>query len=107
MIQTLNQLKRTLREGTQFEITRHCRPECVGQVRAITLANSQGFYSKTIGGTASSANHGNYGRGPILWWGFAAHWAFENGVCSVYDNGKEHTENRLIMAFRVLDEEEI
>ena len=33
MIKNLNQLRRTLREGTQLEILDHCRPECIGQIR--------------------------------------------------------------------------
>ena len=37
MIKNLNQLRRTLREGTQLEILDHCRPECIGQIRNITL----------------------------------------------------------------------
>ena len=32
MIKNLNQLRRTLREGTQLEILDHCRPECIGPV---------------------------------------------------------------------------
>ena len=44
MIKNLNQLRRTLREGTQLEILDHCRPECIGQIRNITLVNTQGFY---------------------------------------------------------------
>lgn len=48
MIKNLNQLRRTLREGTQLEILDHCRPECIGQIRNITLVNTQGFYS-TVG----------------------------------------------------------
>ena len=45
MIKNLNQLRRTLREGTQLEILDHCRPECIGQIRNIKLVNTQGFYS--------------------------------------------------------------
>ena len=40
MIKNLNQLRRTLREGTQLEILDHCRPECIGQIRNITLVNA-------------------------------------------------------------------
>ena len=29
MIKNLNQLRKTLREGTQLEILDHCRPECI------------------------------------------------------------------------------
>lgn len=36
MIKNLNQLRRTLREGTQLEILDHCRPECIGQIWRLT-----------------------------------------------------------------------
>ena len=45
MVKNLNQLKKTLKKGTCFEITAHCRPEYVGQKRKVTVANTQGFYS--------------------------------------------------------------
>ena len=95
MIKNLNQLRRTLREGTQLEILDHCRPECIGQIRNITLVNTQGFYSTVANQPDASANRGNGGRGPILWWGRAAHWQFE----------QKHTEEELVMSFRVLEKE--
>lgn len=64
MIKNLNQLRRTLREGTQLEILDHCRPECIGQIRNITLVNTQGFYSTVANQPDASANRGNGGRGP-------------------------------------------
>lgn len=45
MIKNLNQLKKTLKKGTCFEIIGHCRKEYVGQKRMVTVANTQGFYS--------------------------------------------------------------
>jgi hypothetical protein len=101
----LNQLRRTLREGTQLEILDHCRPECIGQIRNITLVNTQGFYSTVANQPDASANRGNGGRGPILWWGRAAHWQFADGVCSVFDSEQKHTEEELVMSFRVLEKE--
>ena len=53
----------------------------------------------------ASANRGNGGRGPILWWGRAAHWQFADGVCSVFDSEQKHTEEELVMSFRVLEKE--
>lgn len=97
MIKNLNQLRRTLREGTQLEILDHCRPECIGQIRNITLVNTQGFYSTVANQPDASANRGNGGRGPILWWGRAAHWQFADGVCSVFDSEQKHTEEELVM----------
>ena len=104
MIKNLNQ-RRTLREGTQLEILDHCRPECIGQIRNITLVNTQGFYSTVANQPDASANRGNGGRGPILWWGRAAHWQFADGVCSVFDSEQKHTEEELVMSFRVLEKE--
>lgn len=48
-------------------------------------------------GTAAAA--------PILWWGRAAHWQFTDGVCSVFDSEQKHTEEELVMSFRVLEKE--
>ena len=62
MIKNLNQLRRTLREGTQLEILDHCRPECIGQIRNITLVNTQGFYSTVANQPDASANRGNVGQ---------------------------------------------
>ena len=56
MIKNLNQLRRTLREGTQLEILDHCRPECIGQIRNITLVNTQGFYSTVLWKWSMSPN---------------------------------------------------
>ena len=33
-------------------------------------------------------------------------WSFQDGVCSAYDSDTTHTEDHLIMAFRILDEQE-
>ena len=59
MIKNLNQLRRTLREGTQLEILDHCRPECIGQIRNITLVNTQGFYSTVANQPDASDNRGS------------------------------------------------
>lgn len=92
MIKNLNQLRRTLREGTQLEILDHCRPECIGQIRNITLVNTQGFYSTVANQPDASANR-------------AARWQFADGVCSVFDSEQKHTEEELVMSFRVLEKE--
>ena len=105
MIKNLNQLRRTLREGTQLEILDHCRPECIGQIRNITLVNTQGFYSTVANQPDASANRGNGGRGPILWWGRAAHWQFADGVCSVFDSEQKHrhTVSSALQTFNLSD----
>lgn len=103
MVRNLTQLKRTLKDCPRLEIVGHCRPECVGQVRRVTLANTQGFYSVVDGQPEHRISKGNNGRGSILWWGSAKSWEFDGEICSAYECGSEHTQDGLIMAFRVLD----
>ena len=69
MIKNLNQLKRALRPGVRLEVTGHCRPSCIGQLREVTWVNTQGFYTKTLNPPDPRINAGNDGRGAILWWG--------------------------------------
>ena len=87
MVKNLNQLKKSLKTGTRFQITNHCRPECVGQLREVTVSNTQGFYSI------------------LLWWSKAPFWQFTDGICSIYNSDTKSTEDTLIMSFRVLGEE--
>lgn len=47
MIKNLNQLKRRLRPGTRLEVTGHCRPGCIGQLREVTWVNTQGVTPKS------------------------------------------------------------
>lgn len=103
MIHNLNQLKKTLRTLPRLEIVGHCRPECIGQIRRVTLANTQGFYSVVDGQPDHRISQGNGGKGSILWWDKSVSWGFESGTCSVYEHDAEHTQDHLIMAFRVLD----
>ena len=82
----------------------HCRAECVGQLRKVTKADTQGFYSVVEGEPPDSRlNQGNDGKGPVLHWSNAPFWMFRDGTCGLYSD-KDHTEKSLIMAFRVLDE---
>ena len=103
MIHNLSQLKKALKAGARFEITAHCRPECVGQLREVSLANTQGFYSIVVNEPENEANQGNGGRGPVLWWRKALNWTFDGGLCSMYDT-PEHKEEGLVLSFRVLEE---
>lgn len=104
MIKNLNQLKRTLRPGMRLEVTGHCRPECIGQLREVTMVNTQGVYTKLLDKPDPRINAANDGRGAILWWGAASTWSFENGVCSSYTCTVKGAET-LIMAFRIQNEE--
>ena len=105
MIKNLNQLKKTLKKGICFEITGHCRPECIGQRRMVTLANTQGFYSIVPEEPENKISLANDGKGSVLWWNRAPFWKFENDGCSLYSSDREHTEKFLIMSFRIEEKE--
>ena len=104
MIQNLNQLKKELKPGRRFEVVNHCRPECVGQVREITLANTVGFYSKDAVNPENGINCANNGKGSILWWQKAANWSFHDGLCSFY-TGEEHSDVSRVISFKMLEEQ--
>lgn len=103
MIKNLAQLKKMLKGLPRLEITGHCRPECVGQIRRVTLANTQGFYSVVDGQPEHKISLGNDGLGTVLWWDKASSWCFDGVTCSIYERNAEHTPENLIMAFRLLD----
>lgn len=63
---------------------------------------TQGFYSTVT----SPSDRINPGKNPVLWWSKASFWQFQNGNCSVYTSDQHHTEQHLIMSFRVLNEKE-
>lgn len=105
MIQNLSQLKREIRSNSRLEIVGHWRKDFIGQIRQVTHSSSNAFYSLPLDLSAEEKSHLNEGKGYIMWWGKASAWEFENGVCSVYQCDLPHTENNLIMAFRVLTEQ--
>ncbi len=106
MVKNLNQLKKAMKGNPRFQIVAHCRKECVGEIRQVTQASTAGFYSEATGESESWTHTANHGRGVILWWNTAPFWSFQDGVCSAYDSDTTHTEDHLIMAFRILDEQE-
>lgn len=100
MIKNLSQLKRALKVGTDFEITGHCRPECIGERRRVNYVDTTGFYSIVPRQPESRASKANGGRGSYLRWSNAPYWKFEGGKCGLYSD-KEHTERELIIEIRV------
>lgn len=106
MVKNLNQLKKAMKGNPRFQIIAHCRKECVGEIRQVTQANTAGFYSAVASDPENWTRTANRGRGLILWWNAAPFWSFQDGVCSAYDSDTTHTEDHLIMAFRILDEQE-
>lgn len=106
MVKNLNQLKKVMKGNPRFQIIAHCRKECVGEIRQVTQTNTAGFYSAVASDPENWTRTANRGRGLILWWNAASFWNFQDGVCSAYDSDTTHTEDHLIMAFRILDEQE-
>ncbi|MDD4509498.1 MAG: hypothetical protein PHY23_01045 [Oscillospiraceae bacterium] len=105
MIKNLSQLKKQLCGGTMFEITAHCRPDCIGQHRRVTEANTQGFYSVIPDKPQSRVSVSNDGKGSWLHWSTARFWRFEKGVCELYDSDREQTEAHLLIGFRIEERE--
>lgn len=102
-MKSLAELKRRLKAGCEFEITAHCRVDCVGEIRKITKADTQGFYSILPAEPDNSMNRGNGGLGSWLGWSKAVFWHFDgSGVCALYSSDKQHTPEHLIIAFRLL-----
>lgn len=104
MIQNLNQLKKSMTAGARFKIIRHIRPECVGQIRRVTLANTVGFYSHVDNDPENPLNRGNNGMGPVLWWGKAKSWEFAEGVCTLFEGGEAHSEEHRLLSIELMDE---
>lgn len=102
MIKNLSQLKKALAPGAEFEIIAHCRPECVGQIRKINIANTQGFYSIIPAEPQSKVTTANCGKGSWLGWSKAPYWEFDGDTATIYASDEIHTEKYLVMKIRVL-----
>ena len=92
-VKNLSQLKKALKQGMEFEITNHLRPECIGEHRVITSVNSVGFTSKKL-----DENGEPSGKALHMEWDKASNWTF---------NGGEFTsridENQVLMSFHLVD----
>ena len=104
MVKNLSQLKRTLQTGAQFRVIDHGRPECVGEEREVTYANTQGFYSIVPNDPNCGTSLANNGKGSHMWWSSAPCWEFKDGVCSLYASDTKREENYLIMSLQVTKE---
>lgn len=105
MIKNLSQLKKTLKSGSQFRVIDHGRPECVGEEREVTYANTQGFYSIVPGNPNCRTSLANNGRGSYMWWSKAPFWEFKDGACSLYASDTRRTKDYLIISLEVLERE--
>jgi hypothetical protein len=106
MIKNLNQLKKALVPGTEFEIVLHSRKECIGQIRRISKVNTVGIYSIIPAEPNSRFTTGNGGLGSYLEWGKANRWTFDaEGICAQYSD-YPYTPNEILIAFRILENKE-
>lgn len=87
MVNNLSQLKKALEACPRLEIVGHCRKECVGEIRRVTLANTQGFYSVVDGQPEHKISQANNGKGSVLWWSKAQFWHFKLDTCNSLENG--------------------
>ena len=104
MIKNLSQLKKTLHKGAQFHVLAHGRPECVGEQREVTYANSQGFYSVVPGKPDCRTSLANNGRGSHMWWSKAPFWEFNEGVCTLYSSDQKRSPEYVILSMEVTGE---
>jgi hypothetical protein len=99
----MTELKHTLTAGAEFEIIDHCRPEAVGEVRRVSYANTQGFYTTIPADPDGKISKGNGGKGSFLGWSSAKFWRFkENNVCALYSSMEEQDHETIIIEFRIL-----
>lgn len=100
MMTNLAQLKRSAAVGAVFEVVAHWRTDFVGQVRQITKSSTSGMYAAVLGQPDHMVSRENDGKGYYIKWGSASNWEFENGVCSLFRNGKTHTEESFVMSIQ-------
>ena len=106
MIKNLNQLKKS--DERKSTVPNHC--PLPKRVHWRDPSGDAGEHDRLLqrGGGRSEdwTRTANQGLGLILWWNRAPFWSFQDGVCSAYDSDTTHTEDHLIMSFRILDEQE-
>lgn len=105
MIKNLSQLKRALQAGTRFEILQHTKKDCEGEIRRVVSINTVSIHTVVDGQPEHKNSLANGGKGTALWFEKASEWEFHDGVCSVYYSNKPHSEESLVMSFRLLPEE--
>ncbi len=101
-IKNLAQLKRALTVGAEFEITSYIRGDVVNQWRRVKEADTVAIYSiRPDAPDDEKTTLANHGRGSYLPWEKASDWEFENGVCTAYRRGMEHTEENKLFSIKV------
>ena len=104
MIQNLSQLKKAIKAGVRQTCALPICFDCIGEIRRVTLANTQGLYSVVDGQPDHAISKGNDGRGAILTWEKAGSWEFRDGLCTQYFTHEAHTAENVAISFRILEE---
>ena len=101
-IKNLSQLKSSVHEGIEFEITDHLRPECIGEHRIITSVNTIGFTSRKL-----DENGQPFGNDIHMEWGKSANWSFsENILTSRMNDGEMLMQFHFVARTKVLSDTE-
>lgn len=101
-IHNLSQMKKALQKEARFEILKHCRPECVGQIREVNIANTVGFYTYLADNKDAEMNKSNGGKGIFMVWGKASSWEFDGDVCSYFKADSPRESTAPFLVFRVM-----
>ncbi len=101
-IKNLNQLKKYLKVGMEFEITAHHLPERVGERRRISKVDTTGFYSHVVG-----ENGEQIGKDLFMPWDKAKNWEFSGEDFTSYLlNPRDGSRIELTMQFHLVDSAE-
>ena len=107
MINNLAQLKRVLVRGTKFQFLKHRIEEFIGQQRVVNIANTVGIYSVIPNEPNHKVSLANDRKGYYTEWGKASDWEFDGDLCFLYFRGKEHVDENLILAIKIINQDEI
>lgn len=106
VVHSHREFRAILRELPWMEITAHKNPEHVGELRKVTFVKYYAFYSAIDGKPGHPVSKQNFGKGEETPLYDDKNVVFDGDVCSVYKYKAEHTDNPLLMAFRLLSGEE-
>ncbi len=101
-INNLEQMKKALRKGVTFKVIDHQKPQCVGQIREVTITKKVGVYTAIFEDKDNEFSKANGGKGNWLSFDRASHYIFDNNSIKWYAKPVGNADNRLIMEFRLL-----
>ena len=103
-LESRRQILRIMQENPKIEITAHRHPEYVGQLRRITMSNSDGFYSVIDGQLEHEVSRRHRGKGSYTYIGNSRFSKLDGDICTVYRRTREPEGKELLLAFRIIDD---